>query len=167
MHLRTETDAAARKDRLIREHVHDPYQTPSKLPEPTVCPTCGAMYHDGRWQWTTSTPAGAHRHMCQACRRIRDGYPAGMVTLTGKFVGQHRTDLVRLARNNELQENRDHPLNRIIKIEERPDSIVITTTDIHLPRRIAEALRHAYKGELVVRYDEEGYFARFEWRRES
>jgi len=124
------------------------------------------MYHDGRWQWTTSQTTGAHRHMCQACRRIRDSYPAGIVTLTGRFVVQHMTDLVRLARNNELQENRDHPLNRIIRIEERKDSIVITTTDIHLPRRIAEALRHAYKGELEIRYDQEGYFVRVEWRRE-
>ena len=90
-----------------------------------------------------------------------------MVTLTGGFVGEHRTELVNLARNNELLENRDHPLNRIIKIEEHPNSIVITTTDIHLPRRIAEAIRRAYKGDLELRYDEEGYFARAEWRRES
>ena len=90
-----------------------------------------------------------------------------MVTLTGNFVSEHRKELVHLARNNELLENRDHPLNRIIKIEEHPASIVITTTDIHLPRRIAEAVRHAFKGDLELRYDEEGYFARAEWRRES
>jgi hypothetical protein len=90
-----------------------------------------------------------------------------MITLTGSFVREHRKELIHLARNNEVLENRDHPLNRIIKIEERPDSIVITTTDIHLPRRIAEAVRHAYKGDLELRYDEEGYFVRAEWRRES
>ena len=50
---------------------------------------------------------------------------------------------------------------------ERSDAIVITTTDIHLPHRIAEAIRDAYKGELEIRYDKEGYFARVEWRRES
>jgi hypothetical protein len=87
--------------------------------------------------------------------------------LTGGFVGKHGKELVHLARNNESLENRDHPLNRIIKIEERADSIVITTTDIHLPRRIAEAVRHAYKGDLELRYDEGGYFTRAEWRRES
>ena len=32
---------AARGDRLIREHVHDPYKTRLKLTEPTVCPQCG------------------------------------------------------------------------------------------------------------------------------
>ncbi|HEY5778366.1 MAG TPA: BCAM0308 family protein [Terrimicrobiaceae bacterium] len=167
MPQKSETAAATRKDRLIRERVHDPYQASSKLPEPTVCPICGATYHEGRWQWMTSQPAGAHRHTCEACRRIRDRYPAGVITLRGGFVSGHRNDLLRLVRNNESFEKQEHPLNRIIRIEERPDSIVITTTDIHLPHRIAEALRNAYKGELEIRYDKEGYFARVEWQRES
>jgi hypothetical protein len=167
MHLNSEKNSRPRRDRFIREHVHDPYQTPSKLPEPTICPTCGALYQGGHWQWSPSPPSDAKRHRCQACRRIQDDYPAGRVRLSGGFVREHREELVHLARNNEAIENRDHPLNRIIKIEESADSLVITTTDIHLPRRIAEAVRHAYKGDLELSYDEEGYFARAEWRRES
>jgi hypothetical protein len=167
MPQKSETAAATRKDRLIREHVHDPYQTPSKLPQPAVCPTCRATYCDGRWQWVSSPPASAHPHTCEACRRIRDRYPAGIITLRGGFVRSHKNDLLCLVRNNEAIEKQEHPLNRIMRTEESPDSIVITTTDIHLPHRIAEALRHAYKGELEIRYDKEGYFARVEWRRES
>jgi hypothetical protein len=167
MPQRPNSAATTRKDRLIHEHVHDPYQSPSKLPEPTVCPICRAMYQDGRWRWMTSQPDGAHRHICQACRRIRDQYPAGIITLSGGFVAGHRNDLLSLIRNNESLEKQDHPLNRIMRIDQRSDSIVITTTDIHLPHRIAEALRDAYKGELEIRYDKEGYFARVEWRRES
>ena len=167
MPQKSEIAAATRKDRLIREHVHDPYQTPSKLPQPAVCPTCGATYCDGRWQWVSLQPASAHPHTCEACRRIRDRYPAGIITLRGGFIGSHRNDLLCLVRNNESLEKQEHPLNRIMRIEERPDSIVITTTDIHLPHRIAEALRNAYKGELEIRYDKEGYFVRVEWRRES
>jgi NMD protein affecting ribosome stability and mRNA decay len=167
MHLNSEPNTGARRNRFIREHVHDPYQSPSKLPEPTTCPTCGAVYQGGRWQWSSSPPTGAHQHLCQACRRIRDSYPAGRVRLSGSFVRAHKEELVHLARNNESVEKRDHPLNRIINIEERPDSLVVTTTDIHLPRRIAEAVRQAYKGDLELSYEEEGYFVRAEWRRES
>jgi hypothetical protein len=167
MPQKSETGAATRKDRLIREHVHDPYQAPSKLAQPVVCPVCHATYSDGRWQWVNSPRANATRHTCQACRRIRDGYPAGVITLSGAFVAGHRNDLLSLVRNNESLEKQEHPLNRIMRIEERADTIVITTTDIHLPHRIAEALRDAYKGELAIRYDREGYFARVEWRRET
>ena len=45
-----------RHDRLIQEYRHDAYKSKHKLPEPTVCPVCGAVYHDGRWQWM-SKPA--------------------------------------------------------------------------------------------------------------
>lgn len=159
--------AATRRDRLLREHVHDPYKTVSKLPEPTFCPDCGAVFHDGRWQWAATRPIDAHEQSCQACHRIRDKYPAGIVTLSGSFVGQHRKELARLARNNEAQEKGAHPLHRIMDIEEHPDSMVITTTDIHLPHRICEALRHAYKGELEMNYDDQGYLLRGNWRRES
>ena len=53
-------------------------------------------------------------------------------------------------------------------IEEKPDSIVIKTTDIHLSRAIGEALHHAYKGSpsLDIRYTEESYFIEVKWSRE-
>lgn len=164
MHNKASTDLGKRRDRLTHERVHDPYKTPQKLPEPTVCPECGSVFRQGRWQWITPLPADAHQTLCQACHRIRDNYPAGVVTLRGKFVGKHRQELIQLARNREAEEKGEHPLHRIMKIVEEPDTIVISTTDIYLPHRIAEGLRHAYHGELKVDYDKEGYFARIEWR---
>jgi NMD protein affecting ribosome stability and mRNA decay len=157
----------SRKDRLIHEHVHDPYKTTHKLPEPSVCPVCNAVFMDGRWQWAESWPFDAHKEICQACHRTKDGYPAGVVTLTGAFTQAHKAEILNLARHHEKQENTEHPLHRIMKIEEHPDAIVIKTTDIHLPQRIGEALRHAYKGELDMHYDEEGYLVRINWNREK
>ena len=40
-----------RRDKLIQERVHDTYKIWGKLPEPTECPDCGAVWHKGRWQW--------------------------------------------------------------------------------------------------------------------
>jgi hypothetical protein len=156
-----------RKDRLIHERVHDPYKTKHKLPEPTVCPVCNAVFHDGRWQWAESWPVDAPKEMCQACHRTKDNYPAGVVTLTGEFLYAHKAEILNLARHHEKKENTEHPLHRIMKIEEHPDAVIVSTTDIHLPRRIGEALHHAYKGELGVHYDEEGYFVRVNWNREK
>lgn len=156
-----------RMDRLIRERVHDPYKTRLKLPDPTVCPECGAMFHAGRWQWPEYAPTDANEEMCQACHRIRDKYPAGTLTLSGGFVDAHKDEIVNLARNQEKLEKDEHPLHRIMDIEEEPGQIVVTTTDIHLPRRIGEALHKAFEGDLDFRYEEEAYFLRVNWTRES
>lgn len=144
----------------------DPYKRIEKSHEPSVCPQCGAVYHEGRWHWSTR-PADAKEELCQACHRINDHYPAGIVTLRGPFVEQHRAEMIRLARHQEEAEKNEHPLNRIIDIEEAPEQIVINTTDIHLPRRIGEAQKRAYRGKLEFNYDEDGYFVRVNWQREA
>lgn len=156
-----------RKDRRIRERVHDPYKTRLKLPDPTICPDCGALFRKGRWQWTDHPPAGANEEICQACNRIRDDYPAGTVTLTGGFVDSHRDEILGLVRNQGQLENGEHPLHRIMNIEAAPGRVVVTTTDIHLPRRIGEAVQHAFNGALDFHYEEEAYFLRVNWTRED
>jgi len=166
MSTRFEARTTHRLDRLIHERVHDPYKTKSKLPEPTVCPHCHAIYKDGRWQWADSRPIDADRKTWQACHRANDGYPAGIVHVSGSFALSHRTEILNLARHLEQQENSEHALHRIMGIEEKADSIVIKTTDIHLPRALGEALHHAYKGVLDLHYTEESYFIDVKWRRE-
>ena len=155
-----------RGDRLIREHVHDPYKTRLKLPDSTVCPQCGALFHKGRWTWGNQ-PLKAKEGLCQACHRINDKYPAGILTLSGGFIRGHRREILNLARNTEAVEKAEHPLHRNIAIEDRGEEIEVTTTDIHLPRRIGQALHDAYKGEIDFHYDAEGYFVRVNWRREA
>ena len=157
---------APRKDRLIREQVHDPYKTRLKLAEPSVCSTCGAVFQKGRWAWTPP-PSGAQKALCQACRRIGDGYPAGEVSLSGSFLEQHRQEILHLARNQEEQEKGERPLHRIMAIDEDANGILIKTTDIHLPRRIGEAVYSAYAGALDYRYSEDTYFIRVNWRRDG
>jgi len=167
MNTQTFTVAHSRRDRLVREHIHDPYKTKSKLPEPTVCPVCNAVYRDGRWQWADSWPADSRQTLCQACQRIKDNYPAGVVTLRGKFVMQRKMEILNLAHNLEAEEKAEHPFHRIMKKEELPDSIVLSTTDIHLPRRIGDALHNAYKGELNLAYSEGSCFLRVNWVRDG
>ncbi len=155
-----------RQDRLIRERVHDPYQTRSKLPEPTLCPQCGAVFHEGRWTWARP-PKEAHEHLCPACRRSNEKYPAGTLTISGNFVKEHKDEIIGLVRNQEELEKGEHPMHRIMAIEEQEDGLVVPTTDIHLPRRVGEALHRAYEGELDFHYDEESYLIRVKWRRDA
>jgi len=164
MRARTPTSAPARRDRLLREQVHDTYKSRRKLAEPTLCPGCGAVYHGGRWQWARK-PAKAEEHTCPACHRTADKYPAGSVTLSGSFLDQHREEILNLARNAGERAKAEHPLKRIIGIEERDGRIVITTTDPHLARGIGEALHHAYNGELDFRYADDTELLRVSWKR--
>ena len=143
---------------------HDPYLARGKYPEPTVCRDCGAFYQRGRWRWGDA-PEGAHAALCPACHRIRDRLPAGEVRLASTFIDSHREELVSLARNEEAHEKREHPLHRIMDIDQGEGRMTVTTTDIHLPRRIAEAVRHAYQGELVLEYGKDEYRLRAEWHR--
>jgi len=161
------TGVAQRRDRLIHEHIHDTYKSRGKLPEPTVCPQCRAIYHQGRWQWAESWPCQSHEELCPACHRIKDHYPAGIVTLSGSFVQKHKDDILHLVRHLGAQEQEEHPLHRLMNIAEHPESVVITTTDIHLPHRIGHALHDSFQGELDYHYEEETYFIRVDWKREK
>jgi NMD protein affecting ribosome stability and mRNA decay len=156
-----------RQDRLIQERIHDPYKLRQKLHEPTRCPQCGAVFQNGRWVWSKAPVQDAEEALCQACQRINDGYPAGEVHVSGAFVPAHKSEIVGLMRNIEQAENADHALNRIMGIDENDEGLVVRTTDIHLPHAIGHALKDAWEGDLNVHYDEEGYFARVEWRRDD
>jgi hypothetical protein len=50
-----------------------------------------------------------------------------------------------------------------MSIEQQPEGVVVSTTNTHLPRRIGEALKHAYHGELTVHYDRDEDFVRVTW----
>ncbi len=153
-----------RRDRLLQEQRHDPYQARHKLPEPTVCPDCGAVFHDGRWQWR-ERPPGAHEVTCPACQRSRDRMPAGYVSVSGDFFTRHRDELLQLIRNEEARAKTAHPLKRILDIADENGCTLVTTTDIHLARGIGEALHHAYQGELEYHYNEQEHLLRVAWQR--
>ncbi|HLG88201.1 MAG TPA: BCAM0308 family protein [Alphaproteobacteria bacterium] len=146
--------------------ISDPYQLRGKIPEPALCPQCGAIFQAGRWKWPEAR-IDAEKMLCQACRRINDNYPAGIVTLSGAFLGPHKDEILNLVRHQEQTEKSYHPMNRIINVEQSANRIVINTTDIHLPRRIGEACERAFKGRLKVSYDEGAYFVRVDWHRDS
>lgn len=153
-----------RKDRTIEEVVHDPYQERYKPRDPAVCPTCGAVFNHGRWRWIAK-PEQAHDHLCPACRRAQERLPAGLVTLEGDFLNAHRDEILHLARNEERRAKSEHPLQRIMDIEQEGNKTVLSTTDVHLARRIGDAVHHAYQGTLDVKYSPDEYLVRVFWKR--
>ena len=143
---------------------YDRYKLPRKLREPTRCRDCGALYREGRWVWA---PRGgpAYKIRCPACQRIRDSRASGYVRLSGEYFAGHREEILRRVRRCEQAESADHPLERIIAIASAPDGELVTTTGVHLARRIAHALQHAFKGELEARYNKGDKILRVHWSR--
>jgi hypothetical protein len=163
MKTSTPTQPPERRDRLLREQVHDTYKQRGQFKEPTRCPGCGAVYRKGRWSWTAEVDDNASETLCSAA----DKYPAGEVLLKGEFVTRHKDEILNLMRRVEAAENKEHPMNRIIEIRELGDEVLLTTTDIHLPRRIGKAIQAAWKGSLDIHFDEGGYFTRIAWQRDE
>ena len=157
---------SVRRDRLIQEQRHDTYRSKGKLREPTACPGCGEVYRAGMWRWETE-PERAHFQSCPACLRIADDYPAGFVTLRGGFLADHLDEILNLVRNEEAREKIQHALERIMKIETQDDGVLVTTTDIHLARRIGESVHHAYAGDLEYHYQDDEHLLHVNWIRET
>lgn len=153
-----------RRDRLIEKKIHDTYRRGKKLPEPTKCPTCSAVFKSGRWTWETQEVT-IHEAICPACLRIKDDYAAGFVEITGGFYANHHDDIDNLIRNTEQKENVDHPLERIMSITKTTDGIVVSTTGVHLARRIGKALFSAHEGNLSLRYADAQNHVRIAWER--
>jgi hypothetical protein len=106
-----------RHERPLLELEIDAYRMPAKLSEPTICPSCGAVFTKGRWQLVTTIPLGFTQEHCPACKRIQDNYPEGYVTLEGYFFDGHSDEIISTIHNHEKHEQKVHPLKRIISIK--------------------------------------------------
>ncbi len=152
---------------ILAEDTGSPYYELRSYPEPTVCSGCGLVYHKGRWTHNAEAPAQANRELCPACKRIQDRNPGGVVYLDGSYLQAHCDEIVNIAKNQEKIAREQRPLQRIMWMKPNGDGLEIATTNVHLARRIGEAIYQAHKGNLDIKYSEGDRFARVYWRRDD
>lgn len=152
---------------ILSEDTGSPYYELRKYPEPTVCSGCRLVYHKGHWTNNMAAPAGANKELCPACRRIHDRNPGGVVYLDGSYLRSHQEEILNVAKNQEKLAREQRPLQRIMWIKPNGGSLEIATTNFHLARRIGEAIHHAHKGELDIKYSDGDRFARVYWKRDE
>jgi hypothetical protein len=75
------------------------------------------------------------------------------VRLTG-MPQRLRAEILGIIRNTEQRERQEHPLERLIDIEEGDDMLRVTTTGMHLARCIAGGLRRRFHDGLSIHYGE-------------
>lgn len=159
-----------RKDKLIKERIHDPYYEGRKYPDGVMCPGCHAIYQTGRWlsckdEANKNTTAG-DQSLCPSCRRIRDNYPAGVLFLEGEYLNRRKEEILNLVSRVVEEEGDKSPLKKVINREEEKGAIVIRFTDDHMARHLGEAIHRAHKGNLKIKYGEETRFVRVYWTRD-
>lgn len=155
----------ARAGQTYEERLTDPYKMTGKPKEPAACPECRAVFRDGRWTWSEA-PEGANDVLCPACIRVRDKFPAAMLTLGGDFYSARETEIINLIKNTEAAAKAERPLERIMSIDKKRGETVVTFTDTHLAHGVGVALNNAYRGELDARYTDEDGLLRITWSRE-
>lgn len=142
----------------------DAYRPGAKPRGQLHCPGCSAVFRKGRWIWGAA-PAGALKRRCPACLRIAEGSPAGYITMTGSFFTAHRGEVLARVRRIEQREKTTHPLERIMAIEAAKGGVLVTTTSVHLARRVAHALESSFKGTLSLSYNHQDNLLRVRWSR--
>jgi hypothetical protein len=150
---------------FFEERAQQAYLEAAKqLLEPTVCPTCSAIYMEGRWRWGP-VPISANQAVCPACERIENNDPAGYLLLGGTFFGEHFDEIVALLHEQAERKRLENPLMRLIEEERGDDLMLMTTTDIRLAHFLGAAVHHHYQGDLEYHHNSAHDLLRVHWTR--
>lgn len=152
-----------------KPHIDDPYLKKLRYSGITICPKCGIVYLDKRWQYRPryEPPADVKYRKCPACYKIEDRYVMGLIFLSGDFVSKHHDEITHLIKNQDRIEFKRNPLDRIMAITKVKDGYRVETTTEHLALTIGRALYHAYGGELEYRFSEDQKVVRVYWHRDQ
>jgi len=149
----------------------DPYQ-PEEGQEAAICTVCQALYQNKRWFFDEKLArklAGADKVKevtCPTCRKIKDRYYEGVLTLSGEFFQERQEEILTLIKNEAAKVAGRSVQDRIITMApEGKDKLVIETTTEKLAQALGKAVYRAYKGELDIRYSDMNKFVRVYWSR--
>ena len=148
----------------------DPYQ-PEEGQEAAVCTQCHALYQGKRWSFDEKLYerlAGTHKVrevVCPTCRKIKDHFPEGILTLSGEFFTQHQEEIVTLLEKEAGRVAKRSVVDRIIQMIPEGDKLVVETTTEKLAQHLGRAVYKAYKGDLHFRWGEVNRFVRVYWSR--
>ncbi|MDR4487075.1 MAG: BCAM0308 family protein [Nitrospirales bacterium] len=162
----------------------DPYSMKQAPPGLLECPECHAIYFRKRWS-VSKSPSSSLRSsskrvggvpkkstkevlppqsfICPACRKLRDGYAEGFLTIHWPDWGTHKAEVLGLIHNEEKRASRNNPLERVMTIRTRPDGADLETTTEHFAQSLGKHLHKAFKGKISYQWSHKDKMARIEW----
>jgi NMD protein affecting ribosome stability and mRNA decay len=150
----------------------DPYLSTRSLralKEGAICERCGAIYHHKRWSMDSTLMKVKGREVrkviCPACRKIRDHFPGGIITLRGDYLKVHKDQILRLIQNEESRAMRINPLERVISVKDKNNYVEIHTTNERFAQRIGREIQRSCKGRVAYHWSGDNKSVRVEWHR--
>ena len=149
----------------------DPFLTPEKLQEPSLCTSCKAVFQHQRWTRDEETARElelqpkTNKTTCPACQKVAAGYAEGIVTLCGSYLWEHEAEIRNILKKEETKAYNKNPLERIIRISRERDQLVIETTEEKLAEHLGRVLHRAHSGDLKVSYAGNPDLCRVSWER--
>jgi NMD protein affecting ribosome stability and mRNA decay len=152
---------------------NDPYLSRKGLKEPAQCTICRSVLHHKRW-YVKEDPvvqklqeSSFRPTVCPACRKAREHYAEGVITLRGEFLSAHKEEILQLVRNEESRAKKENPLEGILSTKESGGTVEIQTTTERFAERIGKEIKRAYKGEITFHWTHGDKLVRVEWSRPS
>ena len=134
------------------------------------CTGCGIFYHRRHWQLEAPTGFNysVHPHpiYCPACRKIKQRYPSGELSLRGVETAE-RQEIVRILRNEEEQARTKNPLEMIMGLQETDGHWKVETTTEKLAQRLGRSIKKARGGKLAYKWGHNNKFVRVMWEQKA
>ena len=134
------------------------------------CTGCGAFYHRRHWALVApvgfNVPTHAHPVYCPACRKTKEHYPSGELSLRGMDSAERR-EILRILRNEEEQARSKNPLERIMSMAQQNGEWKVETTTEKLAQRLGRSVRKARGGKLAYKWSHNNKFVRVVWEQKA
>lgn len=138
----------AQFDRPMVELSEPPSLEAVKNPEcePVACPDCPNVYHDGQWHQSGPADEVITTLYCPGCYAVRNNWYQGKLYMRGQFPINHRGELRRLVLDEMKLYQSIDPLDKIVRLVDRPRCLVLYTTRTGSIEHIGQSLEDLFGG---------------------
>jgi len=142
---------------------------PGRLPEPSACDRCGAVFSRRAWRRDRKVDAPllarVHWTTCPACRQVSREVGFGRILVRGAYAAVNEAPIRRRIANVAARAAFTQPERRIASIERRGDVLEILTTSQKLAHRIVHELKKVFRGRATYAWSDDGTLLAT-WQRE-